>query len=168
MLGFAGVLVVVQPASSNLPGTGLIFAVLGAIGSGTSHVLFRYAGRTASAITSTIWSTVVITALSSLLLPRFAEWHDPKQLLLLVALGVSGGFAQLLMTASVRVAPVAAVVPFDYVQLIWAVLLGWMLWAASPAISTWVGGGIIIASGLATIYREHRHGRLPPRSLLQP
>jgi drug/metabolite transporter (DMT)-like permease len=48
--------------------------------------------------------------------------------------------------------------PFDYSQLIWAVLLGWLIWATQPPPSTWAGAAVIIASGLYTLYREHRLG----------
>ena len=52
---------------------------------------------------------------------------------------VAGGIGQLLMTASLRAASVSAVVPFDYVHLIWASLLGWMIWDMHPRATTWVG-----------------------------
>ena len=49
--------------------------------------------------------------------------------------------------------------PFDYTQLLWAVLLGWLIWDLATPPSTWAGAAIIIASGLYTLYREHRLGR---------
>jgi len=69
----------------------------------------------------------------------------------------------LLMTASLRAAPVGAVVPFDYAHLIWAVLLGWLLWDTHPGATTWTGAAIIVASRLYTIYRERKLGRDKPR-----
>ena len=58
---------------------------------------------------------------------------------------------------------VSVVVPFDYSQLIWAVLLGWALFGTHPAASTWAGAALIVASGLYTLFREHRLGRDKPR-----
>jgi drug/metabolite transporter (DMT)-like permease len=58
------------------------------------------------------------------------------------------------------------VVPFDYVQLLWAVLLGWLLFRDRPAATTWAGAAVIVASGLYTIYREHVLGR--ERARLDP
>jgi drug/metabolite transporter (DMT)-like permease len=55
------------------------------------------------------------------------------------------------------------VVPFDYAQLIWAVLLGWLLWNTQPVNSTWLGAAVIIVSGLYTVHREHKLGRDQPR-----
>jgi drug/metabolite transporter (DMT)-like permease len=54
------------------------------------------------------------------------------------------------------------IVPFDYTQLFWAVLLGWLLWDTQPPATTWAGAAVIIASGLYTLYREHRLGRERP------
>ena len=58
---------------------------------------------------------------------------------------------QLFLTSALRYAPVSVVVPFDYTQLIWAVLLGWWLWDTHPPATTWAGAAIIVASGLYTI-----------------
>jgi drug/metabolite transporter (DMT)-like permease len=55
------------------------------------------------------------------------------------------------------------IVPFDYAQLLWAVLLGWLMWETHPPATTWAGATVIVASGLYTIYREHRLGRDKPR-----
>jgi drug/metabolite transporter (DMT)-like permease len=68
------------------------------------------------------------------------------------------------MTASLRYAPVATVAPFDYVQLLWAVWFGWLIWDTQPPASTWAGAAVIIASGLYTLYREHRLGREKARA----
>jgi drug/metabolite transporter (DMT)-like permease len=54
---------------------------------------------------------------------------------------------------------VPVVVPFDYTQLLWAVLLGWLLWDTHPAATTWLGATIIVGSGLYTLYREHKLGK---------
>jgi drug/metabolite transporter (DMT)-like permease len=54
---------------------------------------------------------------------------------------------------------VSVVVPFDYAQLLWAVLFGWLLFADQAAASTWAGAAIIVGSGLYTVYREHKIGR---------
>ena len=64
---------------------------------------------------------------------------------ILVALGLFGGLGQLFLTSSLRFAPVPVVVPFDYTQLLWAVLLGWLLWDTHPPASTWAGAAVIVA-----------------------
>ena len=64
-----------------------------------------------------------------------------------------------MLTGSLRMAPVAVVLPMDYTGLIWASLMGWLLFATLPVPATLIGAPIIIASGLAILWREHRLGK---------
>jgi drug/metabolite transporter (DMT)-like permease len=88
--------------------------------------------------------------------------HDPGTWALLVAIGLIGGAGQLAMTSSFRVAPVSAVVSMDYTALIWGTLFGWLLFAAIPGPTTWIGAAIIIASGAYIAHREHRMRDIAP------
>jgi drug/metabolite transporter (DMT)-like permease len=159
VLGFLGVLVVMRPEGSHLPAIGLTLAVLAAFGSGVVTITIRQIGLTEHPQTTVFWFTVLSMAALGTLMPFYAEFHDRGTWLILLALGSFGGFGQLFLTASLRYAPVGAVVPFDYTQLLWAVLLGWFLFVTHPPATTWAGAAVIIASGLYTLYREHRLGR---------
>ena len=163
-LGFLGVLIVVQPAGSHLPPVGLVLALLSALGVAGVTITIRQIGRTESTPTTVLWFSLFSMAVSALLMPFFAEAHSAKEWALLAVLGVTGGVGQLFLTSSLRFAPVAVVVPFDYVQLLWAVLLGWAIWQTHPAATSWIGAAVIIASGLYTVYREHRLGRDKPHA----
>ena len=157
--GFLGVLVVMQPQGADLPPIGLLLAVLAAFGVGVVTITIRQIGRTEDTQTTVLWfSLLSMLALSPLMIVT-AELHDARTWAILVALGLFGGFGQLFLTASLRFAPVPVVVPFDYSQLLWAVLLGWLLFSDQPPATTWLGAAVIIASGLYTLYREHKLGR---------
>ena len=97
-------------------------------------------------------------------MPVYGQAHDAHGWTILAALGLFGGIGQLLLTASLRFAPIPVVAPFDYVQLLWAVLFGWLIWQVHPPATTWFGAAVIITSGLYTLYREHRLGRDKPRT----
>ena len=163
-IGFIGVLVVMQPAGSHLPPIGLALALTAALGVAAVTITIRQIGRTESTATTVLWFSLFSMAASGLLLPFFVSGHSAGEWLLLAGLGLCGGIGQLFLTGSLRFAPVAVVVPFDYVQLLWAVTLGWAIWDTHPASSSWIGGAIIIASGLYTVYREHRLGRDKPHA----
>ena len=162
--GFLGVLIVMQPAGTHLPPIGLGLALLSALGVAAVTITIRQIGRTESTPTTVLWFTLFSMLVSGLLLPFFGRAHSSEEWLLLVALGLSGGLGQLFLTSSLRFAPVSVVVPFDYVQLLWAVLLGWIIWQTQPVATSWAGAAIIIGSGLYTIYREHRLGREKPHA----
>jgi drug/metabolite transporter (DMT)-like permease len=159
ILGFAGVLVVMRPEGRDLPPLGLLLAGLAAFGAGIVTITIRQVGKTEGTQTTVLWFTLLSMAATGVLMPVFGQAHGGGTWLLLAALGAVGGFSQICLTASLRYAPVSTVVPFDYTQLLWAVLLGLLVFGDEPASTTWAGAAIIIASGLYTLYREHRLGR---------
>jgi drug/metabolite transporter (DMT)-like permease len=161
-LGLVGVLVVMRPEASQLPTPGLLLALLAAFGVGVTTITIRQIGKTEATQTTVLWFSLISMLAVGTLMPFHAELHDGRGWLILFALGSFGGIAQLLLTASLRFAPVPVVVPFDYTQLLWAVLLGWLIFADRPPATTWIGAAIIVASGLYTLYREHRLGREKP------
>ncbi len=168
-LGFIGVLIVMQPAGTHLPPAGLALALCSAFGVAAVTITIRQIGRTESTPTTVLWFSLFSMLVSGLFLPFFGGAHSGGEWLLLVALGLSGGIGQLFLTSSLRFAPVPVVVPLDYVQFLWAVLLGRAIWDTQPAATSWAGAAVIIGSGLYTIYREHRLGRDRPHSPpLQP
>jgi drug/metabolite transporter (DMT)-like permease len=162
LVGFAGVLVVMRPGGAELPPLGLALALGSAFGVAAVTIAIRQIGRTERTPTTVLWFTAFAMVASGMLLPFGAEAHSPGEWALLAALGLAGGAGQLFLTSSLRFAPVPVVVPFDYTQLVWAVLLGWAIWEARPPATTWAGAAIIVASGLFTIWREHRLGRDRP------
>jgi drug/metabolite transporter (DMT)-like permease len=162
-IGFLGVLLVMRPQGADLPPVGLALAVAAAFGVGVVTITIRQIGRTEHPQTTVLWFSLLSMLVLGAFMPFHARLHEPYAWGVLAALGLFGGFGQLFLTASLRFAPVSVVVPFDYTQLLWAVLLGWLLFADQPPATTWSGAAAIIASGLYTLYREHKLGRDKPR-----
>jgi drug/metabolite transporter (DMT)-like permease len=159
-IGFAGVLLVMRPDGGQLPIAGLLIALGGAFMTSVVIITLRQIGRTESTATIVLWFTTLSTLGLATTLPWTAQGHGGTIWLLLLAIGALGGAGQILMTASLRFAPVSTVVPFDYAQLLWAVLLGWLLFATRPAPTTWIGAAIIVGSGLYTLHRERVLGQV--------
>ena len=84
---------------------------------------------------------------------------DAATLGLLVAGGLIGGVGQLLLTEALRRAPVAVVAPFDYTQLVWASILGFLVWGETPKPLTLVGALVVAGSGIYILFRETRRFR---------
>lgn len=156
IVGFAGVLIVVQPGGSVIPPLGAAVGIAAAIGVACTSLLIRQLGRTEGAATTVFWFTVISTVPMTLALPLFWQDHDATTWGILGLVGLSGGAAQLALTGALRLAPISVVLPMDYSNLIWATLFGWLLFDQLPVESTWLGAPIIIASGLYIIWREHR------------
>ncbi|MEO1104229.1 MAG: EamA/RhaT family transporter, partial [Pseudomonadota bacterium] len=83
----------------------------------------------------------------------------PEHLVYMIAAGVLvvGGYVTNVM--SMRVGEVSAVAPFRYTVLLWAILVGFVVFAELPDAPTLVGAGIVVAAGLYTLWREQRLGQ---------
>ncbi len=155
-LGFVGVVIVMRPGGEVLPGAGIAFALLGAVGNGAATVTIRQMGARENPAAIAFWFLVFSLVVGGIGMLWVAAPHQPATWILLVLGGVAGAAAQLLIVRSLHAAPVAVVVPFDYVQIVWAALLGWLIWSVLPGLNTLLGALLIAASGLFTAWREHR------------
>lgn len=155
-VGFVGVMIVMQPGGNHIPLAGAAVAVAAAFGTATVVVTLRQIGATETATATVFWFTVAGIIVMGLGMPWFAQMHDAVTWGLLLLVGLFGGAAQLFNTSSLRLAPVSTLAPFDYSQLVWAVLLGWLLWDSRPSGQTWAGAALIVASGLYILHRQRK------------
>ena len=170
LIGFCGVAVVMRPGSHPgsehaLPLLGIAIGLLGAVLQAGVTITLRQLKDTEHVAAIVFWFFVASFVVGGLLLPVVGHWHDWTTLALLAGGGVAGGLAQLTMTASLRAAPVAVVAPFDYLQIVGAVVFGWWLLSSPPSLNTLAGAALIASSGLYTVWREHRRHK---DRLLQP
>jgi len=159
VLGFVGVLIVTHPGSSTIPLRGAMISLGSAFQIALISILLRQLGRTEAPATTAFWFCFLSALLTAPLMLWYARPHSLTEWALLGGLGLSGAFAQVALTASVKLAPVSTVITMDYTSLIWATVFGFMLFDQFPAMSTWFGAPLIIGSGLYIAYREHVRGR---------
>ncbi len=153
--GFAGVLIVAQPGGNHFPLWGAGCALAGAFGTASVSILLRQIGKTESALTTVFWFSALSLIPLSVFYVQAAQPHDAITWACLATVGIAGGLAQIAMTTSLRLGPVSVVVPMDYSSLLWATLLGWLVFDTLPAEATWFGAPVIVASGLYIVWREH-------------
>lgn len=163
LAGFAGVLMVVGPGSGLFEKAALS-AVVGAF----LYALLSLSARRLSTSESTLALTVYLFPMPILVSLPLA-WHTwisptPADWALFSGCGVFGGLAFLFMTHAFRHAPAAMLVPFEYTGLVWAAAAGYLIWGEVPGRATWLGGAIIVASGLFILYRETRRHRDQPQA----
>jgi drug/metabolite transporter (DMT)-like permease len=161
VVGFVGVLVVTHPGAGTLT-LGAFFALANAILISTVAIAIRRMSATESIETLMIYQMSVITLGTLLLLPfGFARpaWTD---LLGLAVAGLGNGVAQFWWTRSLSLAPPSAVVPFNYLSLVWATILGFMIWGDVPTPALFAGSAIVVASGLYILWRETVRRTRPP------
>ncbi len=155
--GFVGVLIVTRPGAGSLQ-VGALFALANAVMYGSVTVAVRGMTKTESTITLLMWQMVVVAACHSALLAFGFVTPTAFDAALLGASGVANSAAQVLWTRSLRLGPTAAVSPFYYLMLVWALVIGFVVWGDRPTLSLLAGSAIVVGAGLALLAREARLG----------
>ena len=157
-VGFAGVMVMLQPG-----GTGLSFWTLAALASaaivGLIMVVVRLLTKTDSTRTVMAWQAVGVGAAVAPFGLWYWVWPTPEQWGLLLAMGGISFLAQRLNIDAYRNGEASLLASLDYVRLLYAVLLGFIVFDQLPSKRTWLGASIIVLAALFTVYREHRLNR---------
>lgn len=161
-VGFLGMLLIVRPGAGISEGTLLVVAATALYALAMIQIRLLSAGETAASIA--FYFTLFCTIVTGAMMPWLWVAPDGVGWIGLVAVGLFGGLAQLLMTRAYGMAPASVVAPFDYTHLLWSVAIGWYVWGDFPDAYTWAGSAVVIASGLYILYRETvRHREATPR-----
>jgi drug/metabolite transporter (DMT)-like permease len=148
MTGFVGVLIIIRPGTELFHWASL-FAIASALGYAVYQVLTRRIAGIDPPETSAIYSSVVGAFGMFLVLPFI--WRTPESLrdiLYFCSLGVIGALGHYLVARALTNAPANIIAPFQYMQLIGSVAVGYFFFGDFPDFLTWVGAAIIVASGL--------------------
>ena len=160
LVGFGGVLVVVRPGTAAFNPAAL-FPVAAAVGWTVALIASRKIRTDDAPLTTLIHTAWTGLAALSLVVPFFWTPPDLSGWVLLAGQGALSALAQYLLIHAFAVAPASLLAPFNYSQIVWATLAGFVVFGALPDLWTLVGAAIIIASGLCIWYRERRVGGEP-------
>ena len=159
MMGLLGVLIIAGPDTSNLPPFGVAVGIGAAMMVALVTVQVRDLGRTEEPLTVVFYFSALSAPVLALGLIGNGLAHDATGWLMLAGIGLTGLFAQIAMTASLRYGSVASVMVVDYIQLAWATFWGWLLFSHLPPTTTWIGAPVIIGASLLIAWREHVRSR---------
>jgi len=155
LVGFFGVLIVTNPGANSLT-LGALFALGNAILYGSVTVAVRGMTKTESANTLLIWQMVTLAFFHSFLLLFGWRLPNPTDAALLFGSGFVMACGQYFWTQALRLAPATAVSPFYYLMLVWAMIIGFLVWGDVPTKGLLIGSVIVVASGLFLLWREAR------------
>ncbi len=156
-VGFVGVLVVIRPGMAGFEPDSL-FAVLGVIGLSVRDLATRRCPRTVTTMQLSAYGFLLMIPVGGILL-FFGDAPRPVGRLDMLGLGgamVVGTLAYYALVEAVRIGDVSVVTPFRYSRLVFALIVGVVVFAERPDGLTLVGAGLIIGSGLYTFMRERR------------
>jgi drug/metabolite transporter (DMT)-like permease len=153
-VGFVGVLVVLRPGFGGVASAAGLAVLAAAFGYAVSAITVRVLARTDSSQAMVVWLMALMALGAGVL--AWPEWRAlrPEHFWLVLALGVFGALGQYLITEAFRLGEASLLAPLEYTALLWGVLWDATLWGVLPDGFTWLGAGIIVASGLYLVHRE--------------
>ncbi len=155
-LGFAGVLVLANPAGQDFSTLGVVIALMCALCNALVIIALRDLGRTEDALTTVFYFLAFGILFSGVYMLFRGHAPAPGAWWLLIGTGIAGGLQLILKTQAYRMAEASFLSPFAYLSLLWAALLGWMFWHDVPTVWTAAGAAIIIGSNFFVIWRKRK------------
>ncbi|RFB89691.1 EamA family transporter [Rhizobium leguminosarum bv. trifolii] len=158
-VGFLGVLVACNPMGLTISWP-VYLALQAAVLWAGAMVLLRKTSLHEKTIVQLVVSNVFFLVMTGVAVLYTWKTPDTTQLALLIATGVVAGCAQFALFEGMRQAPVSVLAPFEYTSLIWAFLLGYLIWADIPTPNVVFGAAMILAAGLIIIVSERLRRRI--------
>jgi drug/metabolite transporter (DMT)-like permease len=162
VIGFAGVLVIMRPASAPLD-VNLLLLLLSAATAAMNNITVKFLARTETPSRIVAFFMVYLTPLSLIPALFVWQWPAPSTFLALIGLGGLGTIAHLSVARALAAADASACAPFEFARLPFAALIGFACFGEITDLWTWVGAAIIAVSSIYVAYREARLTRLGRR-----
>jgi len=157
VFSFIGLLIIVHPSfllgglQADYSPIAIAAAIAGAFGSAVAYVLVRKLNETED--TSVIIFYFPIVALPFALVLLGSDFVMPQgwSWLLLLGVGVATQVGQVGLTKAMQTETASKATSFSYLQIVFAALLGWLVFSEVPVLWTWVGGGLIVLGAFINV-----------------
>ncbi len=155
-VGFAGAVTVIRPGSG-FTDPSVLLLLLSSLAYALYQIATRWVGRYDSAATGIIFAALFGSLAMSLAMPFvFVMPRTIWDGLLFGSLGLLGGLGHYLVIRAFQLGAAAVIAPLGYVELVGTTVLGYLVFNNFPDLWTWIGAGMIIASGIYIAWRERR------------
>jgi len=165
-MGFIGVLIILYPRLSvisleqkfSFEARGALYVLLGATFMALAHIFIRKLTKTETASAIVFYFTISSCFWSALTVPF--GWVIPNMFTfgILLLAGLLGGFGQIFLTTAYKYSEASMVAPFEYISILFAIVLGYFVFGELPTLTVLVGSLVVISAGILIIWREHRLG----------
>jgi drug/metabolite transporter (DMT)-like permease len=153
IIGFLGVLVILRPTMDG-DRTGYFLALSAGIFIAAYYIANRKLASEASILASTYYTSILGAIIISPLLPLFWTTPDINDFWILLGFVVLATLGQIFMIGAFNFAAANIIAPFVYTQIIWATIIGYLLFNTFPDIWGWIGIAIVVIAGLYIAFRE--------------
>lgn len=163
MVGLLGVLVILWPRLgsagadfSSGAALGAVLVLMATMGRALVQIQIRQLVKTDPTGAITFWFSMTASALALLTIPFGWVVPDVQTAALLILAGFMGGVAQILVTSSFRYAVPSLLAPVDYTSMLFALLLGYFVFAEVPTVAMLGGAALVLAANAVVIWRERQ------------
>ncbi|SIO18777.1 DMT family transporter [Vannielia litorea] len=162
-VGLVGVLIIMWPrlnlegGERELIGTAMILT--SALMASLAQIFVKAMAAKESTAAIVFYFSGTATVLSLLTIPWGWVWPTPLEWVLLVGAGLTGGAGQILVTSSYRYADASLLAPYTYSSMIWALVLGYFVFAEVPTVQMLAGAALVICAGIFIVWRERKLGK---------
>ncbi|MGH7213111.1 MAG: DMT family transporter, partial [Acetobacteraceae bacterium] len=155
LIGFVGVLVATDPWGVPFSlATALVLIAAALWGYGV--ILMRQIARRESSLLQIAYINAVFLVGSGISCAFIWQRPDASQLALLLGVALFGGIGQFALFESARRAPAAVLATVEYSSLLWAFVLGYLIWGDIPPPAVFAGGAVILLAGIVLVTVERR------------
>ncbi|SHM18184.1 Permease of the drug/metabolite transporter (DMT) superfamily [Roseibium suaedae] len=164
IVGFIGVIIMLRPGSGGLFDPYAALAIGGAAAAGLVTIILRILTRTD--LPSTILTYQAVGVGLIMIIPAIYAWKDPtlEQWTLMILIGIVSWAGQMSNIRAFRAGEPTAIASLDYTRLIYATIIGVLVFGNWPGVETYIGAAFIIGGSLYVIRREAALGRALARS----
>ena len=155
LAGFAGVLLIVRPGLVSLEWP-MALPLVGALMWGLYQIMLRLVARDDAPETTLLWSAFIGLGAATLVVPFQWEPVTPAAWGFLLLIGILGAVCHYGLIRAMDYADASAMQPYSYTLLVWASVMGFLVFGDIPAIWTFLGGAIVVASGLYTWHHDRK------------
>ncbi len=155
LAGFAGVLLIVRPGLVSLEWP-MALPLVGALMWGLYQIMLRLVARDDAPETTLLWSAFIGLGAATLVVPFQWEPVTPAAWGFLLLIGILGAVCHYGLIRALDYADASAMQPYSYTLLVWASVMGFLVFGDIPALWTILGGAIVVASGLYTWHQDRK------------
>ncbi len=141
-------------AHVSLPLLSVALALMGALGSSIAYVIVRQLSKTEDSSVIIFYFPMVAFPLSVILLGDDFVMPSFNLAILLIFIGVFTQVGQLGLTMAMQTLAAGVASAYSYIQLVFTVALGWLVFSEVPVMTTWIGGLLIVCGALVNVYGE--------------
>lgn len=147
--------ILVQSQQTELPSFSVIVAVLGALGSAVAYVLVRKLSQSEDSSVIIFYFPLIALPVAILFPGESFVLPNLESLGLLLLVGLFTQVGQVGLTKALQTDTASKATAYSYVQVIFAVILGWVFFAEAPSAWFWIGGSMIMAGALVNTLWKH-------------